>query len=125
MSSPGRAGPRSRRGFYYQDIFALVRCLEVLAGEWDEVTSEDPEDVTCRKHDAELVEYTQVKTKEWAPQMWSPPELCAPETQGQPSTSAESSLIFLSQRWRIVQLFQVTKIKQSGLCSMPSPRARS
>lgn len=87
MADPAEGGRRSRRGYWYQDLYALGRYLDLIDGTWDTVTVESDEDIVCEKTGANaIVRYEQVKTVEGPDQLWSMSTVCSPET-GHPERS--------------------------------------
>jgi hypothetical protein len=87
VSDPASGARRSRRGYYYQDLYTMWCCLRMLHGEWDEVLPEGEEDVTCRRSIPPLHRQVQVKTLENPPSLWSPARLCNPEIRDRLDTS--------------------------------------
>jgi hypothetical protein len=85
--APGAGARRSRRGYYYQDLYTLRCCLQMVQGSWDSVVPEGEEDVSCRRESPPLTKHVQVKTVEEATQMWSEARLCQPDQAGRPETS--------------------------------------
>jgi hypothetical protein len=85
--SPGAGARRSRRGFFYQDLYAVRSVLELIDGTWIEVIPESDEDVVCKADDPPATCFVQVKTVENPTQLWSPARLCEPERAGDPATS--------------------------------------
>lgn len=78
--TPGDSARRSRRGFRYQDVHALDRCLDTIDGIWDEVAVEGEEDVTChRTGPTGCEQHEQVKTVEDPKQLWSVSKVCQGE----------------------------------------------
>lgn len=72
QTKPGDSGRRSRRGYRYQDVHALDRCLDLIDGVLDSVEVEGEEDVTCvRRGSSPCQRYEQVKTIEDPSQLWS------------------------------------------------------
>ena len=45
--SPGTGARRSRRGYYYEDLYTLRSCLQMVRGNWDSVLPEGEENVSC------------------------------------------------------------------------------
>ena len=65
MADPAEGARRSRRGYWYQDLYALGRYLDLIDGVWETVTVESHEDIVCEQTGANaLVRYEQVKTVE-------------------------------------------------------------
>ncbi len=87
VSDPASGARRSRRGYYYQDLYTMWCCLRMLHGEWDEVLPEGEEDVTCKRSIPPVHRQVQVKTLENPPSLWSPARLCNPEIRDRPDTS--------------------------------------
>jgi hypothetical protein len=79
---PGRSARRSRRGYYFQDLWALHCCIEMLEGIWTSVTSDGHEDVTCENSSESLICYVQVKTEEHPDGVWTVAKLCQPDGGG-------------------------------------------
>jgi hypothetical protein len=87
MADPADGARRSRRGYWYQDLYALGRYLDLIDGTWDAVTVESDEDIVCEQTGANaIVRYEQVKTVEGPDQLWSMSTVCSPE-KGHPERS--------------------------------------
>ena len=87
MADPAKGARRSRRGYWYQDLYALGRYLDLIDGTWETVTVESDEDIVCEQTGANaIVRYEQVKTVEGPDQLWSMSMLCSPE-KGHPERS--------------------------------------
>lgn len=87
MAGPAEGARRSRRGYWYQDLHALGRYLDLIDGTWDAVTVESDEDIVCVRTGANaVVRYEQVKTVEGPDQLWSMSTVCSPE-KGHPERS--------------------------------------
>jgi hypothetical protein len=87
MPDPGTSARRSRRGYYYQDVCALQRCIDMLDGLWKSVTLEGDEDIILVRTRPAGRKYCQVKTVEGPSQLWTAARLCRPEVVAQPATS--------------------------------------
>lgn len=87
VSHPASGARRSRRGYYYQDLYTLQCCVVMLHGEWDEVLPEGEEDVTCNRFTPRIHRQVQVKTVENPTSLWTPARLCNPESRDRPNTS--------------------------------------
>ena len=87
MPDPGTSARRSRRGYYYQDVCALQRCIDMLDGLWKTVTLEGDEDIILVRTRPAGRKYCQVKTVEGPRQLWTAALLCRPEVVAQPATS--------------------------------------
>jgi hypothetical protein len=80
MTDPAEGARRSRRGYWYQDLYALGRYLDLIEGIWDAVTVETDEDIVCEQTGAiSVIRYEQVKTVEDPDQLWSMSMVCSPE----------------------------------------------
>ncbi|MDQ3756328.1 MAG: DUF4297 domain-containing protein [Actinomycetota bacterium] len=87
MADPAEGARRSRRGYWYQDLYALGRYLDLIDGTWDAVTVESDEDIVCKQAGpVAIVRYEQVKTVEDPDQLWSMSMVCSPE-KGHPERS--------------------------------------
>lgn len=85
---PSQGGRRARRGYRYQDLYALQCCLDMADCQWDEVIIEGEDDITCVRGGppSERLQ-VQVKTREDPAQLWSAAQLCYPDKNGRPETS--------------------------------------
>jgi hypothetical protein len=78
---PSASARISRRGYYYQDLYTLLCCIEMLSnGLWDAVQPEGDEDVTCLN--GERARHCQVKTKDRAGKHWSESDLTRDDGKG-------------------------------------------
>lgn len=87
MADPAEGARRSRRGYWYQDLYALDRYLDLIDGTWDAVTVESDEDIVCEQtRTLRIIRYEQVKTVEDPDQLWSMSMVCSP-IKGHPDRS--------------------------------------